>query len=113
MASTIAAARDARTVISRFPRSAGLQPRVNATLKGRATSFSQSEDAQRQAGDRGDVLLAVDLVSDRTADDLRTEARLPQQRPVPRIDRLEVSFAAAREQHVGRRRQDAAVGDIR
>ena len=62
--------------------------------------LAQPEHAQRQTRDRGHVLLAVDLVGDRAADDLPAEARLPQQRAGARVERLEVALAAAGEQQV-------------
>src|SRR5262245_16784941 len=75
-------------------------------------SFPQSEYAQREPGDRRDVLLPVDVVGDRTVDNLRPEARLPDERSGLRVERVEIALAAAREQQIRRRRQNAAVGDV-
>src|SRR5919198_18186 len=79
----------------------------------RIVLFAQAEHAQRESRDRRHVLFAVDFVRDRTADDLRAQVRFPQERPVARVDRMEVPLAPAGEQHVRRRREDAAVGDVR
>src|SRR5688572_13440541 len=48
------------------------------------------------ARDRRDVLPAVDLVAHRRVDDLPAEAGLPEQRTRPRVERVEIAFAAAR-----------------
>ena len=75
-------------------------------------SVLEAEGDQRVARNHRDVLLAVDRVGDRPVDDLAAEARLPQHGAGARVERVEVAFAAAGEQQVGRRGQDAAVGDV-
>ena len=58
---------------------------------------SQGEGEECVTGSDADVLFAVDLIGHRSRGDLASEARLPQKRARFCIERVEVSFAAARE----------------
>ena len=57
-------------------------------------------------------LPSTSYVIGRGVDLHRPEAALPQQRAGARVERLEIAFAAAGEQQIGRGRQDAAVGEV-
>src|SRR5205823_15040142 len=76
-------------------------PILPSCLRGQLT---QREHTQRQPRDRRDVLHAVDLIRDRSVHDLRAEVGLPQKRPGPRVERLKISIAAAREERSEERR---------
>src|SRR6185295_10305136 len=83
-----------------------------ASRSGRCTLVTQCKNDQAHSGNGGDVLLAVDLIRHRAGHNLSTQVRLPKQRTRPRVDRMEVSFAATGEQQVGCRREQSAVCDI-
>src|SRR5215475_8755956 len=76
------------------------------------TLLPEAKGKNRVARGNRHVLLAVDLIGHRTSGHLATEIRLPQQLSVSRVNRLEVSFAAAGEQQVRGCRQNAAIGHV-
>src|ERR1051326_726767 len=64
------------------------------------------------AGGDGHVLFTFDLVGHRPGVNLAAETCLPEQRSGPRVERMEIAFATAAEQHIRGSRQDSAVGDV-
>src|SRR6478672_901274 len=75
-----------------YPSDGSPSRNITRTNARAATLLSQPKHAQRQPGNRGDVLPAVRLVRDRAAHDLCAEAGLPQQRSRAGVERLEVAF---------------------
>src|SRR6476646_1134921 len=67
---------------------------------------------QRAACGDGDVLLPVDRVRHWARVDLSAERDLPEQVAVSRVEREQVAFLAASEEHVRRRRHHAGPRDV-
>src|SRR5205809_3924643 len=78
----------------------------------RRVAAAQTERKKRVTGGDRDVLPAVDLIGDGARRDLSSETRFPEQRAGARVQRVEISFTPAGEEHVRRGREDAAVGDV-
>src|SRR6185312_11402676 len=69
--------------------------------------LSQGESKQRRPRLHAHILLAIHHIGHRTSRYRRAQVRLPKQLPVTRVDRHELSVAAAAEQHVAGCRQDS------
>src|SRR5436190_11206164 len=97
----------------RLPTDLPILPRIWPEISQKLLESAQREPEQRVPGSNHHVLIAIHLIRDRPSHYLAAEIGLPEQRAVPRVERLEVPLASSGKQQIGRRRQDPAVGDVR
>src|ERR1017187_4517213 len=78
----------------------------------RKNLIAQRESDQRVPRDYRYILLTLDLIGDGRHHDRPAQIRLPELLARLRVERVEIPFAPAGEENIGRRRQHPGIGHV-